>query len=111
VTEVDLAGPQALRDERRHDAVPARERGLVPMSPCEWLAELRDALPDPAVTVLDGNIVMTAAQRLLPVRHPVHRLTPGPGHLGPALAEALACSVPACIDVLTHEHTSVSPIL
>ena len=76
-----LAELQALRDARRHDAVPESERGQTPMSPYEWLGELRDALPDPAVTILDGNIVMSAASRLLPVRHPVHRMTPGSGGL------------------------------
>lgn len=209
-----LAELQALRDARRHDAVPESERGHLPMSPYEWLGELRDALPDPVVTILDGNIVMSAANRLLPVRHPVHRMTPGsgglmgvgipfaigaavarpdrpvvaivgdfaaglsgfefetavrhhvpivvvvannagpggattqdrhfppqrderscrfhpevrhdlmmaslggrgwrvdaPGQLGPALTEALACGGPACIDVLTNEHTALRPIL
>lgn len=209
-----LAELQALRDGHSHDAVPEHERGHAPMSPYEWLGEMRDALPDSAVTVLDGNIVMSAAQRLLPVRHPVHRLTPGtgglmgtgipfaigaaiarperpvvavvgdfaagltgfefetavrhrvpvvvivannagpggataqrkhfppqheegscrfhrdvrhdllmtslggrgwrvetPGQLRRALAEALACGVPACIDVLTNEHTGLNAIL
>jgi 2-hydroxyacyl-CoA lyase 1 len=209
-----LAELQALRDARRHDAVPESERGHLPMSPYEWLGELRDALPDPVVTILDGNVVMSAANRLLPVRHPAHRMTPGsgglmgggipfaigaavarpdrpvvaivgdfaaglsgfefetavrhhvpivvvvannagpggataqdrhfppqhderscrfhpevrhdlmmaslggrgwrvdaPGQLGPALTEALACGGPACIDVLTNEHTALRPVL
>ena len=56
---------------------PPAELGLQPMSPYEWLAELGAALPDDAITVLDGNIVMTAAQRMLPVRRPASRLGPG----------------------------------
>ena len=58
-------------------AAPAQELGLLPMSPFEWLAELRVVLPEDAITVLDGNVVMTAAQRMLPVRRPASRLTPG----------------------------------
>jgi 2-hydroxyacyl-CoA lyase 1 len=58
-------------------AVPSGERGLLPMSPYEWLAELGAALPDDAITVLDGNVVMTAAQRMLAARRPVSRLGPG----------------------------------
>jgi thiamine pyrophosphate-dependent acetolactate synthase large subunit-like protein len=67
----------ARRAELNLRAVPAAELGLLPMSPYEWLAELGNALPDEALTVLDGNIVMTAAQRMLTVRHPVSRLGPG----------------------------------
>lgn len=47
------------------------------MSSFEWLAELRAVLPEDAITVLDGNIVMTAAPRMLLVRRPASRLTPG----------------------------------
>lgn len=57
--------------------VPSAELGLQPMSPYEWLAELSVVMPEDAITVLDGSIVMTAAQRMLPVRHPVGRLGPG----------------------------------
>ena len=49
----------------------------VPMSPYQWLAELRGALPENAITILDGNVVMTIAQSLLPVKQPVTRVTPG----------------------------------
>jgi thiamine pyrophosphate-dependent acetolactate synthase large subunit-like protein len=34
-------------------------------------------LPTDAITVLDGNTILTAAQRMLPVRMPVTRLGPG----------------------------------
>lgn len=43
----------------------------------DWLAELAVALPPDAITVLDGNIIMTRAQRAIPVEHPVSRLGPG----------------------------------
>jgi thiamine pyrophosphate-dependent acetolactate synthase large subunit-like protein len=67
----------ARRDAGRCNAVPPEEFGLTPMSPYEWLTEMRDALPREAITVLDGNVVMTAAQRLLPASRPWRRLTPG----------------------------------
>ena len=37
----------------------------------------REALPADAITALDGNAILTAAQRMLPVRKPVSRLGPG----------------------------------
>ena len=69
-----LAADRAALDIGR---VPPAERGLVPMSPYEWLAELAEALPADAITVLDGNAILTASQRMLPVRKPVSRLGPG----------------------------------
>jgi 2-hydroxyacyl-CoA lyase 1 len=66
-----------LRDALAIGTVPPAERGLLPMSPYEWLGELASALPDDAITVLDGNTVLTAAQRMLPVRTPASRLGPG----------------------------------
>lgn len=67
----------AERASRGIGVVPVSERGLLPMSPYEWLGELGRALPQDAITVLDGNIVMAAAQQMLPVRHPASRLGPG----------------------------------
>jgi 2-hydroxyacyl-CoA lyase 1 len=72
-----LASLAGLRDAIAVGTVPPPERGLVPMSPYEWLDELASALPDDAITVLDGNTVLTAAQRMLPVRKPASRLGPG----------------------------------
>ena len=46
-----------------------------PMSPYQWLGEVREVLPASAITVLDGNVVMAAAQRMLPARAPVGRIT------------------------------------
>jgi thiamine pyrophosphate-dependent acetolactate synthase large subunit-like protein len=61
----------------RRGAIPDGQYGLQPMSPFEWLAEGARVVPPEAITVLDGNVVMGAAQRLLPVSRPVTRLTPG----------------------------------
>jgi 2-hydroxyacyl-CoA lyase 1 len=72
-----LARMKACRDALGIGAVPPAEHGLVPMSPYEWLGELAGALPQDAITVLDGNTVMAAAQRMLPVRRPASRLGPG----------------------------------
>jgi thiamine pyrophosphate-dependent acetolactate synthase large subunit-like protein len=72
-----LASLSASRDALEIGRVPAAERGLAPMSPYEWLGEVSEALPAEAITVLDGNTILTAAQRMLPVRRPVTRLGPG----------------------------------
>jgi thiamine pyrophosphate-dependent acetolactate synthase large subunit-like protein len=68
---------KTLRATFAPGVVPAAELGLQPMSPYEWLGELNAVMPDNAITVLDGNVVMTAAQRMLSVRHPATRLGPG----------------------------------
>ena len=80
----------SYRDASGIGTVPAAEHGLVPMSPYEWLQELAAVLPAEAVTVLDGNTVMTAAQRMLPVRHPV-------GRLGPATNGCMGVGIPFAI--------------
>lgn len=67
----------AARDACGIGLVPPQERGLVPMSPYEWLGELATVLPRDAITVLDGNTILTAAQRMLPVTMPASRLGPG----------------------------------
>lgn len=67
----------AARAALQPRTVPPGERGLQPMSPYEWLAELGAAMPTEAITVLDGNVVMTAAQRMLSVNYPATRLGPG----------------------------------
>jgi thiamine pyrophosphate-dependent acetolactate synthase large subunit-like protein len=48
-----------------------------PMSPFQWMREVRECLSPTALTVLDGNVVMSAAQHSLPVLAPFSRLTPG----------------------------------
>lgn len=67
----------AARAVLQSEVIPPGERGLQPMSPYEWLTELGAGMPDEAITVLDGNVVMTAAQRVLSVRYPATRLGPG----------------------------------
>jgi len=68
---------KTLRATFAPGVVPAAELGLQPMSPYEWLGELSTVMPENAITVLDGNVVMTSAQRILSVRHPATRLGPG----------------------------------
>lgn len=72
-----LAALVAARDALDVGRVPPGEHGHVPMSPYEWLSELAGVLPPDAITVLDGNTILTAAQFMLPVRTPVSRLGPG----------------------------------
>jgi 2-hydroxyacyl-CoA lyase 1 len=62
---------RAVDDATRAQAATRAE----PMSPYQWLGEVRDTLPASAITVLDGNVVMAAAQRMLPVRAPLGRIT------------------------------------
>lgn len=50
---------------------------ILPMTPQRLILELRDAIPHDAICVVDGNIIMEAAQRLLPSYLPVSRFTPG----------------------------------
>ena len=85
---------------------PARfEPQAVPMSPYQWLAELRGALPEHVITILDGNVAMTIAQSLLPVKHPVTRVTPG--HNG-----CMGTGIPFAIGArLAHPDTPVVVVI
>lgn len=49
----------------------------LPMSPHFVLKEVRDFLPRDAITILDGNVCMAAAQQVLPGFLPASRLTAG----------------------------------
>ncbi|HLS57730.1 MAG TPA: thiamine pyrophosphate-binding protein [Zeimonas sp.] len=70
-----LARLQAMR-RAVDDAIRAQaDVRAEPMSPYQWLGEVREVLPASAITVLDGNVVMAAAQRMLPVRAPLGRVT------------------------------------
>jgi 2-hydroxyacyl-CoA lyase 1 len=48
-----------------------------PISPYRLAAAVRDCLPEDAVCVLDGNIIMAAGQQIIPSRRPASRLTAG----------------------------------
>jgi thiamine pyrophosphate-dependent acetolactate synthase large subunit-like protein len=49
----------------------------IPMSPLTLMKELRDFLPKDTIYILDGNICMAAAQKLIPSYFPASRLTAG----------------------------------
>jgi len=70
-----LARLQALRDEARARDESAASPETLPMSPSQWLREVRDGLPASAITVLDGNVVMAAAQAIVPALAPLSRIT------------------------------------
>lgn len=70
-----LARIQALRDEARALAESPAASETLPMSPGQWLREVRDGLPASAITVLDGNVVMAAAQAIIPALAPLSRIT------------------------------------
>jgi 2-hydroxyacyl-CoA lyase 1 len=48
-----------------------------PISPLRLIAEIRDFIPRDAICIVDGNIILAAAQHLLPSFLPASRLTPG----------------------------------
>ena len=58
-------------------ASPGGSTSIGRLEPKDWLAEAASVLPRDAITVLDGNVVMTLAQRILPAHSPASRLTPG----------------------------------
>jgi 2-hydroxyacyl-CoA lyase 1 len=49
----------------------------LPMSPYRMLKEIRTFLPADAITILDGNVCMAAAQQVLPSFRPASRFTAG----------------------------------
>jgi thiamine pyrophosphate-dependent acetolactate synthase large subunit-like protein len=50
---------------------------LTPMSPLTLMKKLRDSLPKDTIYILDGNVCMGAAQKLIPSYFPASRLTAG----------------------------------
>jgi 2-hydroxyacyl-CoA lyase 1 len=65
-----------------------------PISPLRLASEIRDALPEDAITIFDGNLVMAACQRVIPAHAPGSRLTPGTsGGLGVGIPYALAAKL------------------
>jgi len=49
----------------------------IPMSPHRLAKEIRDFLPRNAICILDGNVIMAAAQEVIPSFSPASRLTAG----------------------------------
>jgi 2-hydroxyacyl-CoA lyase 1 len=49
----------------------------IPMSPLALMKELRDFLPKNTIYIIDGNVSMAAAQKLIPSYFPASRLTAG----------------------------------
>ncbi len=83
-SEREAAAPdlswRALLDQKRDESAAkwetlAQEGG--PISPLRLIAEIRDFIPRDAICVIDGNIILAAAQHLLPSYLPVSRLTAG----------------------------------
>jgi 2-hydroxyacyl-CoA lyase 1 len=75
---------------QQHLAEQCQDSAL-PMTPAGWLREVAGAVPEDAITIVDGNIVMAWAQHLLPAEFPLSRLTPGAnGCMGVGVPFALA---------------------
>lgn len=49
----------------------------IPMSPQRMIKEIRDVIPRDAICVTDGNVIMEAAQQILPAYLPASRFTAG----------------------------------
>ncbi|MEZ5726709.1 MAG: thiamine pyrophosphate-binding protein [Burkholderiaceae bacterium] len=92
-----IASRCAARERPGADRTHADARGFG-ASTDDWMDELAQALPDDAITVLDGSVAMTRAQRRLSARTPVSRLTPGRnGTMGVGVAFAIGAKL-ACPD-------------
>lgn len=70
-----LARLRALRSADEAAVRAQADLAMDPMSPFQWLREVGEVLPATAITVLDGNVAMSAAQAMLPVLAPVTRMT------------------------------------
>lgn len=69
---------------------------LAALSPYRWVAAIRDLLPADAITILDGDVSMSAAQFAWHSEQPVSRLTPGKtGCMGVGVPFAIAAKM-AC---------------
>ncbi len=70
-----------ILDEEKEKKLAALSAGMncstLPMSPHRVLKEIRDFLPRDAICVLDGNVIMAAAQQVLPTYLPASRFTAG----------------------------------
>jgi len=68
-------------DEKRNETVSKWElriqQNTLPMSPHRLVHEIRTSIPPDAICVIDGNIILAAAQQSLPSYRPASRLTPG----------------------------------
>ena len=71
----------ALLNERRVQTLLTLESEMnavtIPMSPHRLAKEVRDFLPRNAICILDGNVIMAAAQDVIPSCGPASRLTAG----------------------------------
>ena len=69
-----------LNNRRAKKLAKLQQEGIgtsIPMSPLTLMKELRDLLPKDTIYILDGNVCMAAAQKLIPSYLPASRLTAG----------------------------------
>jgi 2-hydroxyacyl-CoA lyase 1 len=67
----------ALRSRREDELARLASSAARPISPYRLAAAVRDCLPRDAICILDGNVIMAAAEQLIPSGQPVSRLTAG----------------------------------
>ncbi len=68
---------QEERKKRRNKFELQMNSNSLPMPPYRMLKEIRDFLPREAISILDGNVFMAAAEHVLPSYHPASRFTAG----------------------------------
>jgi thiamine pyrophosphate-dependent acetolactate synthase large subunit-like protein len=69
-----------LENRRVEKLAKLQQEGIetsIPMSPLTLMRELRDFLPKDTIYILDGNVCMAAAQKIIPSYLPASRLTAG----------------------------------
>ena len=84
------------RNENRHSLEPWLRRESSPLSPQQLFRAIRDFLPEDAIVTVEGNVTLSAAQKILVVRQPASLLDPGwngiiGGGIPFALGAKLAC--------------------
>jgi 2-hydroxyacyl-CoA lyase 1 len=69
-----------LNNRRLEKSVKLQQASIdssLPMSPVRLMKEIRDFFPKDSIYILDGNVCMAAAQRIIPSYFPASRLTAG----------------------------------
>ncbi len=83
-----------LREDKKHKWDLLADDTSLPISPYCLIKEIREVLPEDAIVVIDGNIILAVAQRLLPSYIPISRLTPGTnGCIGTGVPFGIAAKV------------------
>lgn len=97
-SQLDGVWVNGLRDEHRAKSNTTRKWQLSlrqePIDPRRLCAEIAELLPEDAVLVVDGHVILNHARQSIPTSHPSHRLNSGPfGCLGVGVPFGIAAKV------------------